>query len=178
MFMYAGILGYAQGLEVIVKAASCLRERKDLAFVIIGDGPLKDDLENFNRELNAGVIFIPNIPKKQALALVADSYAYIVVLKKLDLFLGAIPSKLFDPLSLGVPILLGVQGEAKHLFIDTAKAGIAVEPENDAALAEAVLNLAADPRKRDTMGWQGAKYVRKHFNRRMIAQRFLKELED
>ena len=178
VFMYAGILGYAQGLEVIVKAASCLRERKDLAFVIIGDGPLKDDLENFNRELNAGVIFIPNIPKEHALALVADSYACIVVLKKLDLFLGAIPSKLFDPLSLGVPILLGVEGEAKHLFIDTAKAGIAVDPENDAALAEAVLNLAADIRKRDTMGSQGAKYVRKHFNRRMIAQRFLKELED
>lgn len=177
VFMYAGILGHAQGLEVIVKAAAQLHDREDIAFVIVGDGPLKGELEGLNRELNAGVIFIPNTPKKVVLRMVADVYAYVVVLKKLDLFLGAIPSKLFDPLSLGVPILLGVEGEAKDLFIDAGGAGVAFEPENDFELSQAVLQLAAGPKKRNAMGSSGLEYVREYFNRRLIARRFLEELE-
>jgi glycosyltransferase involved in cell wall biosynthesis len=176
VFMYAGILGHAQGLEVMVKAAARLKEHPDLAFVIVGDGPLKDELEKLNRELAAGVVFIPNTPKNVVLRMVADVYAYVVVLKKLDLFKGAIPSKLFDPLALGVPILLGVEGEAKNLFIDAGKAGVAVEPENDEDLAEAARWISDQPYARDEMGRRGRDYVAEHFNRRLIAARFLDRL--
>ncbi|MDA7665733.1 hypothetical protein N8648_04225 [Verrucomicrobia bacterium] len=135
--------------------------------MIIGDGPLKEVIEGLNRELNAGVIFIPNTPKKVVLGMVSDAYAYIVVLSRLNLFLRAI-----------VPILLDVEGEAKELFIETGAAVIAVEPENDSDLSEAVLKLAGDSHERDAMGVRGLEYVNEHFNRRMIARRFLEELED
>ena len=178
VFMYAGILGHAQGLEVIIKAAAQLRERKDLAFVVVGDGPLRDELVELNASLKAGVVFIPNTPKKIVLGMVADAYGYIVTLRRLDLFKGAIPSKIFDPLGLGVPVLLGVEGEAKDLFIDKGRAGIAFEPENEDALAMAVEELAGQPEVRDAMGMAGRDYVMSAFNRRVIAERFLGALGD
>ena len=66
----------------------------------------------------------------------------IIPLKKLDLFLGAIPSKVFECLSMETPILLGVDGEAKGLFIDEANSGLYFEPENVEALKNGVLKLA------------------------------------
>ena len=110
--------------------------------------------------------------------MVADVYSYIVPLKKLDLFKGAIPSKLFYPLSFGVPILLGVEGEAKNLFIDDARAGLAFEPENEEALVEAVLELVDDPKERDQMGRNGLEYVGSNFNRSVIAKRLIDELDN
>ena len=176
IFMYAGILGHAQGLEVIIKAAAQLRNRCDLAFVIVGDGPLSEELQVLNRSLRAGVVFIPNTTKRVVMGMVIDVYAYIVVLKKLDLFKGAIPSKLFDPLAFGVPILLGVEGEAKDLFITAGCAGIAFEPENEGELAEAIMRIARDPDERDQMGRNGLAYVGKHFNRRRIAAQLISRM--
>lgn len=177
VFMYAGVLGHCQGLEVIIMAAKRLRNHDEIAFVIVGDGPLSEDLQELNRVQEAGVIFMPNTPKQIVLGMIADVYAYIVVLKKLDLFKGAIPSKLFDPLGFSVPILLGVEGEAKSLFIDDAQSGLAFEPENDEALALSVMRIVKDPEGRDQMGQNGLKYVGKNFNRRLIAKRLMDRLE-
>lgn len=177
VFMYAGVLGHAQGLEVIVMAAKRLTFDDSIAFVIVGDGPLVEELQELNRVQEAGVVFVPNTPKQVVLSMVADAYSYIVPLKKLDLFKGAIPSKLFDPLGFGVPILLGVEGEAKSLFIDEACAGLAFEPENDEELAEAVVRLVENPKERDQMGGDGLKYVKSNFDRRVIATRLIQELE-
>ena len=178
VFMYAGVLGHAQGLEVIVMAAKRLRGNKQIAFVIVGDGPLTEELQELNTTHKAGVIFIPNTPKQIVLGMIADVYSYIVPLKKLDLFKGAIPSKLFDPLSFGVPILLGVEGEAKSLFIDDARAGLAFEPEDDKDLAHTVVRLVEDPKERDQMGRNGLEYVGSNFNRSVIAKRLIDELDN
>lgn len=177
VFMYAGIVGHAQGLEVIVKATVALRGRSDIGFVIVGDGPRTTELQDLNQRLGAGVIFLAGVPKDQALAMVADAYACIVPLRKLDLFLGAIPSKVFDPLAAGVPILLGVDGEAMELFIQSADAGLHFEPENEQALARAVLKLADDPELRQRLGANGRTYVREQFDRRNIAASFVETLD-
>ncbi len=176
VFLYAGILGHAQGLEVIVEAAAALADRSDVAFVIVGDGPRKPELGELNQRLAAGVVFVPNTPKAQVLRMVADAYACIVPLRKLDLFKGAIPSKLFDPLGLRIPIVLGVEGEAKSLFIDQGGAGLCFEPENAAALAECIRKLADDKALRDRMGAGGHEFVSRHFDRRNITAALLKEL--
>lgn len=176
VFLYAGILGHAQGLDVIVRAASSLRDRPDVAFVIIGDGPMKSELEGLNERLGAGVVFLPNTPKAEVMRMVADAYACIVPLKRLDLFKGAIPSKIFDPLALGVPILLGVDGEARELFIERGRGGIFFEPESEEGLVRGVRALSDDPALRDEMGVNGRSYVMEHFNRRNIAAAFLQQL--
>lgn len=178
LFMYAGILGHAQGLEVIIKAAKLLLDKEEIKFVLIGDGPLRAELENLNQEMEAGVVFFPNLPKAKVMQMVSQAYGYIVPLKKLDLFKGAIPSKLFDPLGLEVPILLGIEGEAKDLFIDEGESGFFFEPESDTELAKAVLNLVSDTSRRDRLGKNGREYVEKKFNRKFIAASFLSKLDE
>jgi len=177
VFMYAGIIGHAQSLEVIIKAASGLKQVKDIAFVIIGDGPEKSRLQLLNNELNAGVIFIPNTPKLTVLSWIASSHCFIVPLKRLDLFKGAIPSKLFDPLAVGVPIILGVEGEALELFIKTNCCGWNFEPENEIDLIRVIKEVLINDELVKRYGSSGKEYVNRNFDRSQIASVFHNTIE-
>lgn len=174
LYMYAGIIGHAQGLDVILRAKQWLVENEpeiaaSLEFVIIGDGPEKKRLEEININLKTNVVFIPNTPKQKVMRMIKNASGYIVPLKKLNLFLGAIPSKIFDPLALGIPVLLGVDGEARSIFIEQGKGGLFYEPENHAALGKAIVQLENDKNFAKKLGQQGKDYVEQNFDRKNIA---------
>lgn len=177
VFMYAGIVGHAQHLDTLIEAAEQLSNRKDVSVVIIGDGPEKDRLMQLNERKSAGVVFLPNTPKLELLAMLASCYGYIVPLKKLDLFKGAIPSKTFDPLAFGIPICLGVEGEAKEIFIDQGKSGLFFEPENAKELAGQIARLSDDVELRNQLGSQGKKFVLENFDRKEIAKKFIDKVQ-
>ena len=143
-----------------------------LEFVMIGDGPEKDRLEELDKELETKIVFIPNTPKQKVMRMIKNASGYIVPLKKLNLFLGAIPSKIFDPLALGIPVLLGVDGEARNIFIEQGKGGIFYEPENHEALAKAIVQLENDKNLAKKLGQQGKEYVEQNFDRKTIAMSF------
>jgi glycosyltransferase involved in cell wall biosynthesis len=178
ILMYAGILGYAQGLEVIIKSAFNSRNFSEIKYVIIGDGPEKEKLIKLTKELKLeNVLFIGNIPRKNMSNAIAGCDAYIVPLKKNDLFLGAIPSKLFEPLAMGKPILLGVDGEARELFIEKGNGGLFFTPEDADELAEKIMYLYANRNEISILGENGKQYVSINFNREKIAQLFFKKLK-
>jgi len=177
LYMYAGIIGHAQGLDVILKAKQWLMQNEPeiasgLEFVIIGDGPETNRLKELDKVMGTRLVFIPNTPKQMVIRMIKNASGYIVPLKKLNLFLGAIPSKIFDPLALGIPILLGVDGEARKLFIDQGKAGLYFEPENQIALAICILELEKKPYIAQKMGEQGKEFVSENFDREKIAFSF------
>ena len=178
VLMYAGIIGHAQGLEVILRAADNLKAYKGIHFYIIGDGPVKEKLVALQRQLHANnITFIDNQPSETMMHWIQQCDAYIVPLRKLDLFKGAIPSKLFEPLGIGKPILLGVEGEAKALFIDEGKAGLYFEPENAEDLSKKILTLFNDRQLAATLGTNGKEYVNNYFRRDKIASDFMKQLQ-
>ncbi|PRR76808.1 Alpha-D-kanosaminyltransferase [Clostridium liquoris] len=173
---YAGIHGIAQGLEVIIKAADILRDEKGIQFVFVGDGPEKKMLMDMVRKRKLeNVLFLPVQPKPKMPRIIASMDATVIPLKKLDLFKGALPSKMFEALSSELPIVLAVEGEAEKL-INNAKAGIVVEPENEKEIAEAVLKLYKDRELRETLGANGRKYVMKNYSRETIARKLEKIL--
>jgi len=177
IILYAGIIGHAQGLEVIIKAAEKLKSFS-LSFIIVGDGPEKNRLLKMVADKNLNhVHFIPNLEKTKMPSLIKSCDAYVVPLRKLDLFKGAIPSKLFEPLAMGKPILLGVDGEAKELFIEEGKAGLFFEPENADELSDRILILLNDQSLRLQLGMNGKSYVKSNFDRQHIHQKFLHALE-
>jgi glycosyltransferase involved in cell wall biosynthesis len=67
------------------------------------------------------------------------------------------------------PILLGVEGEAKELFIDEGKCGFAFIPEDAKDLAEKVLMILNSPELIKEFGNNGRNYVQEKFNRNLIA---------
>ena len=176
VLLYAGIFGHAQGLPVILDVAGRLLNYP-IKFVLVGDGPERLFLENQvkKREL-VNVVLYPPVARTTVLSMIKACDIYWVPLKKLDLFKGAIPSKIFEPMALGKPVLLGVEGEACELFIKDGKAGIACEPENAIDMTEKIIWLFEHPEERITMGKNGRDYVLKFFDRRKIHQRWLHEV--
>ncbi len=178
LFLYAGIIGHAQGLEVILKAAALLKSESKITFILLGSGPCKSNLQQMADQLKlTNVIFLDAVAKKEIPFILKAIDFTIIPLKKLDLFKGAIPSKIFESLAMKVPILLGVEGEAKELFIDEAKAGVLFEPENGIDLSEKVIELLKNEDKIKEFGDNGANYVAQKFNRDILAQSFYKQLK-
>jgi glycosyltransferase involved in cell wall biosynthesis len=168
---YAGIHGIAQGLEVIIEAAERVKDKEDIQFVFVGDGPEKEKLISMKREKSlSNITFLPIYSKKDMPRLIASMDSTIIPLKKLDLFKGALPSKMFECLASELPIILAVEGEAEEL-IKRANAGIIVEPENSKQTAEAVLKLYNDSKLRRELGKNGRQYVSENYSRELIAKR-------
>ncbi|OFI05793.1 alpha-D-kanosaminyltransferase [Clostridium acetireducens DSM 10703] len=173
---YAGIHGIAQGLEVVIDAAELLKEHTNIQIVFIGDGPEKKELINRAKDKGlTNVTFLPVQPKSNMPKIIASMDATVIPLKKLDLFKGALPSKMFEALASELPIVLAVEGEAERL-INEANAGITVEPENSKKIAEAIVKLYKNEEFRNTLGSNGRKYVIENYSREKITRRLEKIL--
>lgn len=177
IFLYGGILGLSQGLEIILETADRVKDKPKLKFVLLGNGPEREKL----LAIKAGkkldnVIFFDAVPKTVMPGILKTVNAAVIPLKKLDLFKGAIPSKIFETLAMEVPVLLGVDGEARELFIEKGKSGLYFEPENVDELTAAVLRISSDAQLARELGANGRKYVNEFFNRNNIAEKLYKEL--
>lgn len=178
ILLYAGIIGIAQGLEIIVNAANELKTNTKLKFVLLGSGPEKEKLIALKNNLKlANVFFLDTVSKPQMPAILKSVNAAIVPLKKLDLFRGAIPSKIFETLAMKVPILLGVDGEAKNLFVTQGQCSVYFEPENLQELVNGITKLYNDKAYCNLLGDRGAEFVSTKFNREIIAASFLNQLK-
>ena len=128
---YIGTHGMAHGLDFVLKSASKIKQA-NIHFLLVGDGAKREELLSLKEELNlTNVTMLPSVGKSE----VANFYELIdiglVNLIKSDLFLSAIPSKLFELAHFQIPILLGVEGESKAI-IEKYSAGVGFEPENEA----------------------------------------------
>ncbi len=179
LFFYGGILGHAQGLQTVLQAAEKVKDDPRIQIILQGSGPEKETLLRLRKELDlVNVHFLPPVPKDRMPHVLREVDIALVPLRKLELFLGAIPSKLFEALAMEKALLLGVEGEAKEHFIDRAKAGRFFEPENAEDLAHNMRFFAENREAIAEMGKNGRNYVTEHFNRDKIAAGFLQELQN
>lgn len=172
---YTGTLGMASGLGVVLRAARTLRERgrDDIAFLLVGDGAVREELESEARRAGLErVVFAGRQDPARMPAFLSICDVCLVHLRKLELFTTVLPSKIFEAAGMARPILLGVGGEAREI-VEAAGCGEYVEPENDLALVEAVLRLAADPARRHALGQAGRTYVAEHHDRDRLAVEYL-----
>ena len=177
VFMYAGLHGLAQGLDVILEAAKLTRN-PDVLYVFVGDGADKPALvAKAEAEGISNVRFLPIQPTSTLPAVLNLAYATVIPLRRLDLFKAALPSKLFDSMAASRPIVAPLWGEAAAL-VEAAACGLVVEPEDARGVQEAVEKLAADPALAQRLGEQGRRYVVEHFNRDDIAKRLIELLEE
>jgi glycosyltransferase involved in cell wall biosynthesis len=177
VFAYAGILGHAQGLEVVLDAAARLKHRPDIHFVLIGDGPEREHLRSRASALGIDrVHFVDKMPRAPLIGLLREVDAVVVPLRRNDLFKGAIPSKIFEALALAKPLLLGVEGEARDLFIGQGGAGLPFTPEDPDDLARQAMHYADQRALMREHGANGQRFVRAEFDRERISERLWAEL--
>ena len=177
LFLYAGIIGLAQGLEIILSAAEKLMDQPSIKFILLGNGPEKEKLQVIKQEKKIlNVYFFDAVSKTLMPEIVKACDAAIIPLLKLPLFLGAIPSKIFENLAMEKAVILAVDGEARELFVNQGKCALYSEPENVDDLIKNVLLLANDSLLRKELGQKGRTYVEQSFNRNTIAYNFHQEL--
>jgi len=175
VLIYAGTMGYAQGLESVIRTAEILKDKTDLRFLFVGDGTEKPMLEALVKEKElSSVIFVDFQPVQEMPRYFSLSSASIVPLKKNKLFEGARPSKMFPALGSAVPVIYSGEGEAAELVLSSG-GGVVVEPENSAELARAIVELKENPDRRE-MGRKGRQFVSDHYTWSEIIQAWLREL--
>ncbi len=175
---YVGTIGMAHGLDALLSAAERLRDRRDLAFVLVGAGAERTRLEEDAKRRGLGnVIFVGPVDKQQVKEYWHLCDVALVLLKDASLFLHVIPSKIFEAMGTGRPIILGVRGESQELLKE-AGAGIAIPPENSQALAEAIVKIMDSPALCQDMGAAGRRFVERKFDRERLALEMLKVLEE
>jgi glycosyltransferase involved in cell wall biosynthesis len=142
----------------------------EIQFILQGSGPEKAQLQQLKVTYQlTNVHFLEPVAKAEMPSILKAIDVALVPLKNLPLFQGAIPSKVFEALAMEVPLLLGVDGEARKHFIERAQAGWYFEPENVEDLCKALRHLAENRAAIKVAGQNGRKYVAAHFNRDQIA---------
>jgi len=170
---YVGTHGLAHNLDVILEAADRLRSRNDIAFLLVGDGAQRDRLMERRRAMGlANVLMLPQLSRDQIPAVLTASGASVVTLRPTPLFELVIPSKMFEAMALGRPIILGVRGEAKRI-IEEGQCGVTFSPGSADELARQVEMLAGDPALCRRLGENGRRFVAAKYDRDKLAAEYL-----
>lgn len=177
---YLGTIGMACGLDVVLKAAQRCLEDPDLSsvqFLIVGDGAVRASLQEqaVARGLT-NVRFTGRVPKEQIPDWLQVCDACLVHLKAQPLFETVLPSKIFEAFGMSKPIILGVRGEAAKL-VEMAGGGVVIEPENADELVEAVRWMMMHPDQTHQMGQNASAWVRRHYDRDHLSDRYLELLD-
>jgi colanic acid biosynthesis glycosyl transferase WcaI len=129
VFVFAGTIGHAQGLFLLIEAAEALRQREAIAIVFVGDGPVKSRLvaERDRRGLT-NVTFVDPVPLTEMPRWWSIATGALVTLKDQAIHQGARPSKALPALASGVPVIFSGCGEMARILSE-ANAGIVIPPE-------------------------------------------------
>lgn len=176
---YVGTMGMAHGLETLLDAADSLgQDKPEVQFLLIGEGAEKAHIQSLaqTRDLK-NIRFLDQQLREQIPAFISTADACLVLLKKTEVFKTVIPTKMLEFMSCARPVILGVDGQARHI-LEEACAGIVIEPENAQQLAQAVRQLAGDDRLRQSLGRNGRQYVLERLSRSQTADNYIRILED
>ncbi|CAA6604901.1 conserved hypothetical protein [Rhodospirillaceae bacterium LM-1] len=146
---YVGTHGMAHGLINVLDAAEILRDEKDLAFLLVGAGAERQMLIDAAKTRGlTNVVFMPAQPKDAMPVIWSLLDVALVHLKNAEAFAEVIPSKIFEAMGMGLPILLAApEGEASAIVLED-RAGLWVPAGDPKALAQAVLRLKNDAKLR------------------------------
>jgi len=167
--LFAGNIGSAQAVQVIVAAARLLKDQSDISFVVVGDGSRYAWMQAQVAEHGLSNLHLPGrFPVENMPGFMRSASALLVTLADQEIFRYTVPSKVQAYLAAGRPIIACLNGEGARL-VDSARAGLTVPAEDGAALAAAVMRLyRLDPSERAAMGKRGAEYHIQHFSHAML----------
>ena len=176
---YIGTLGLAHGLSTALKSAAELQTAfPNIFFLFVGEGADKERLLAQAQEYHLrNVSFLPEKLREEIPAIIRASDICLVLLKKADVFKTVIPTKMLEFMACGRPLILGVDGQAREI-VEQAQAGIFVDPENPAALTQAITRLYGDAELCRTLGENGHRYIVEHFSRHKTAQVYIDVLQN
>jgi glycosyltransferase involved in cell wall biosynthesis len=168
--LYTGLIGLAQSPEVMIEAAKILGDNGDVAFLIVGDGALRSKCEKLANDYGLkNVIFTGGRPREEMPALTQRADVAVIPYKNFELFKDVIPSKMYDYLAAGKPMIINIDGEGARI-IRESRSGLVISPENPKELADAILKIKSGRKIAEKMGQNGQRYARENYDKKKIAK--------
>jgi len=175
--IYAGIHGLAQGLETILEAARLLQSSSEIHFLMIGDGPKKEELLSKAGQYNlSNLTLLPEKARELMPSYLSAADIALIPLRKMEIFKGALPSKIFDAWACERPVLISIAGEAREV-VESVHGGIFISPESPEEMANALLELKNRLDELNTMGKNGREYTVQTHSRKALAEKLITHLE-
>ena len=177
--VFSGTHGPANGLNAVLDAAAELRRRgrDDIRLLLVGDG--KDKARLIDRAANEdlrNVVFHDSIPKDRMPGLLAGADAGMQILANVPAFYyGTSPNKFFDYLAAGRPVVCNYPGWVADLIREHG-CGVAVPPDDPAAFADALQELADHRDRLPAMGVAARRLAESEFDREQLGGRFVQAL--
>ena len=173
---YIGTHGMAHSLETILDAAGAIKEMPggdEVRFILLGNGARKDAIKARAESMGLdNVIFIDSVPKAEVVRYWSLLDVSIIHLRKKKLFTTVIPSKLFECMGMGIPVLHGVMGESADI-VEKEGAGLLFEPENSDSLCQTLLKLKNDKNLYNNLKNNCLAHAH-HYDRKTLAHKMLK----
>lgn len=173
-FVFAGNIGYAQGLSILPKVAHILNQENIVVrFNIIGDGRYLAELKHLVSELQVEHFFnfIDRKPAEEIPKYLASADALLITLSKSEVFAITIPAKTQSCLACGKPIIVSADGEVQQI-IKSAKAGFYSDAEDVEGLINSIKNFSKIERnEREKLGENALKYSKEHFDKDKLLNR-------
>ncbi|MHC2995255.1 MAG: glycosyltransferase family 4 protein [Candidatus Atribacteria bacterium] len=172
---FAGVMGFAQDLDIIIQCAKLLKSYKNILFLLIGDGIKKYGLMKKAKDMQLNNIkFLSTQPKEIYPSILYASDVCLVTLNK-QVLTPVVPSKLLSIMASGRPVVasMNLKGDAPKV-IKAAHCGYYVEADDAEGLSKAILKLYHNPTLRDEFGVNGRKYAVKHFSRKVCLGKYEK----
>lgn len=174
---YVGAHGVANHLQQLLKAGKKL-EDTNVLFLLIGQGMEKEKLKKMALEIDVkNVRFIDSVPKKEVFKYILASEMGASVLKKVDAFKTVYSNKTFDYMSCKTPVLMAIDGISRQL-VEEAKCGIYIEPENIEEYNKHIRTYLNDEVRLEIEGDNGYEYAKKHFDRDVLADKYIHEIQE
>jgi glycosyltransferase involved in cell wall biosynthesis len=169
--IYAGAHGDANGLFQVLDAAEELRQREDIAIVLIGDGIRKEALiaDATRRHLH-NVHFLDPVPKLKLPGVISACHIGLMVLKQINRPRWVTPNKIFDYMFAGIPAIVNFAGTAADMTVAEG-CGLTSTPGDAQSLAEKIAYLADHPDEREAIGRRAREVAFARYDREMIARR-------
>lgn len=176
--LFAGNIGAAQAVEVIIQAALLLREYSDIHFVVVGDGSSRDEMVKMVEQQGLSNVHLPGrFPVETMPGFMQKASVLLVTLADRPIFAATVPNKIQAYMAAGRPIIASLNGEGARLVVE-AEAGLATPAEDAEALAEAILRIyKLSPDERNKMGRNGRKYYQKHFDHLQLVTQLIGYLQ-
>jgi glycosyltransferase involved in cell wall biosynthesis len=172
---YVGSHGLSHGLDAVLDAAAL---QPEVTYLLVGDGADRERLlQERDRRGLRNVVMRPSVPKAEVPALYAAADACLVPLRDVPLFETFVPSKLFEVLAAGRPVIGAVRGEARQI-LERSGGALLVDPERGDQLATAVDRLRNDAALREKLATAGRRFAIAEYDRDALAGRYLRVLEE
>jgi glycosyltransferase involved in cell wall biosynthesis len=175
--LYAGAHGRANGLDTLIEAATLLQSDPNILLVTVGDGPERERLQaQATARHLTNLAFLGSHPKAEMPSIVQACDAGLAILQKNPTFLTVYPNKVFDYMAAARPTILNIDGVARTLVCDDARAGVFCPPGDARALANAIRAMASAPDRGARLGEQGRAWAEAHASRSALAGKYLNVL--